>query len=293
MRRIPLPPAIASPRCSNEPAHAADRYFTADGARLRYRDQGAGPAVLLVHGWALDLEMWDGLASALRAEFRVLRLDRRGFGLSSGRPDLERDAADLDALSDHLALAEVALLGMSQGARAVLRLAMSPQRRISCLVLDGPPDLEPGAICEDDATDGDVPLARYRALIRSAGIDAFRREWATHPLMRLHTAEQDARRLLDAILSRYPANDLLQDTAGAGPAEQRVRPEAIATPSLVITGEHDLQSRVKAADRLARRLPAAERAVIPDAGHLPNLDNPVAYNHRVRAFLKRHTSAPI
>ena len=57
MRRIPLPSAIANPRPDQMHAHATDRYFTADGARLRYRDQGIGPAVLLVHGWALDPEM--------------------------------------------------------------------------------------------------------------------------------------------------------------------------------------------------------------------------------------------
>lgn len=288
-----MPSAIASPRPANMPAHATDRYFMADGARLRYRDEGIGPAVLLVHGWALDLEMWDGLGGALREEFRVIRLDRRGFGRSSGRPALERDAADLAALWRHLALAEVALLGMSQGARAVLRLAMCADRTISCLVLDGPPDLDRGAVSDQDASYGDVPLGRYRALVRTAGMSAVRREWAMHPLMRLRTVEPDAHRLLHAMLRRYPGNDLLEGAAEAGPADHPVRPEAIATPALVITGEHDLPSRVKAADDLARRLPAADRAVIPSAGHLSNLDNPIAYHNRVRAFLRRHTSAPV
>jgi len=274
-------------------ADSTERNFTADGARLRYRDEGIGPVVLLVHGWALDLEMWDGLARALREEFRVVRLDRRGFGLSSGRPAIERDAADLDALCRHLALADVALLGMSQGARAVLGLAMRTERRISCLVLDGPPDLDRGAVCEEDATYGDVPLSRYRALLRMEGMDAVRREWAMHPLMRLRTLDPDARRLLNAILGRYPGNDLLEGAAVAGPTDERVRPEAIATPTLVITGEHDLPRRVRAGDVLARRLPVAERVVISGAGHLSNLDNPVAYHNRVRAFLRRHLSTPL
>src|ERR1700722_879044 len=284
---------MAHPRPAKMPADSTERYFTVDGARLRYRDEGIGPAVLLVHGWALDLEMWDGLAAALRDEFRVVRLDRRGFGLSSGRPALERDATDLDALCRQLSLADVALLGMSQGARAVLRLAMCTERRISCLVLDGPPDLDRGAVCEEDATYGDVPLSRYRALLRMGGMDAVRREWAMHPLMRLRTADPEARVLLNAILRRYPGNDLLEGASVDGPTDERVRPEAIATPTLVITGEHDLLRRVQAAAVLARRLPCAERAVICGAGHLSNLDNPVAYHNRVRAFLRLHSSAPL
>jgi 3-oxoadipate enol-lactonase len=272
-------------------ANTTDRYFAADGTRLRYRDEGSGPAVLLVHGWALDLQMWDALAAALCDEFRVVRLDRRGFGLSSGTPDLERDIADLQTLRRHLALHDVALLGMSQGARAVLRLAMTADSAVSCLVLDGPPDVECAPVGDDRAAD--VPLAHYRALARSRGIEAVRAEWATHPLMQLRTGEPATRRLLNAMLRRYPGIDLLEGAPEAGPAPARMRPESIATPALVITGEHDLERRVQAADLLARRLPAAERAVISGAGHLAGLDNPVAYNNLVRAFLKRHTTAPL
>jgi 3-oxoadipate enol-lactonase len=246
-----------------------------------------------VHGWTLDLEMWNALAVALCDEFRVVRLDRRGFGLSSGRPSLERDIFDLDALWHHLALGRAALLGMSQGTRAVLGFATSAGSRISCMVLDGPPDLERGPISDDRTSEGDVPLARYSALARTQGMEAFRREWATHPLIRLRTAEPNARQLLNAIIRRYPGNDLLEDAADCGHAAGRVRPESIATPMLVITGEYDLERRVKAADILAQRFACAERAVVADAGHLPNLDNPIAYNDLVRAFFKRHAVAPV
>jgi 3-oxoadipate enol-lactonase len=290
MRRTGVRTAIAT-ALTAKGANTTDRYFAADGTRLRYRDEGSGPAVLLVHGWALDLQMWDALAAALCDEFRVVRLDRRGFGLSSGTPDLERDIADLQTLRRHLALHDVALLGMSQGARAVLRLAMTADSAVSCLVLDGPPDVECAPVGDDRAAD--VPLAHYRALARSRGIEAVRAEWATHPLMQLRTGEPATRRLLNAMLRRYPGIDLLEGAPEAGPAPARMRPESIATPALVITGEHDLERRVQAADLLARRLPAAERAVISGAGHLAGLDNPVAYNNLVRAFLKRHTTAPL
>ena len=63
-----------------------------------YVDEGKGPAIVLVHGWALDLTMWDLVASALRSRYRVIRYDRRGFGGSTGQPDLQRDADDLMTL---------------------------------------------------------------------------------------------------------------------------------------------------------------------------------------------------
>jgi pimeloyl-ACP methyl ester carboxylesterase len=275
-----LPPATTG-------AQSADRYFACNGVALRYRDEGRGPAVILVHGWTLDLEMWEPQVAALRAAFRVVRLDRRGFGLSSGgRPALEHDVADLDALCRHLDLRRVALVGMSQGARVALAYAAKFPASVSCLVLDGPPDVDAGAAAEDD-----VPVAHFRALVRAKGVDAFRREWAAHPLVQLRTSDPGARRLLNSILGRYPGADLLNAPPGAGADRASVRPESVATPALVITGEHDLTSRVRAATALARRLPHAEHALIPDAGHLPNLDNPDAYNTLISAFLVRHATA--
>jgi len=295
-----VPTAIANPLPAAVHPKATDCYFTVDGARLRYRDEGSGPALLLVHGWTLDLEMWNALSAALRPTFRVIRLDRRGFGLSSGQPGLERDIADLDALWGHLGLDTAALLGMSQGARVVLGLAAAKIRNISCLVLDGPPDVARDAGADDNADDDDdgdqVPLAHFRAIARAQGIEAFRRQWSAHPLIQLRTGDRNAHQLLHAILNRYPGSDLLHAAtpmatpiaADAAPAAVPLRPHNIALPVLVITGAHDVARRMKSADLLAQRLRCAERAVVADAGHLPNLDNPVAYNNLVRAFLQRH-----
>ena len=260
-----------------------DRYFVADGARLRYRDEGHGPAVLLIHGWTLDLAMWDALAAALAGAFRVVRLDRRGFGLSGGMPSSAGDAADLEALCRHLGLGRVAVVGMSQGARAALALAAAHPDRVACLVLDGPPDLGSGRVRAGD----EVPLGRLRRLYRTRGIDAVRAEWLRHPLMRLRTRDPAAHRQLAAIVARYPGRDLALDLPAAA---ERPSCAAIRAPVLVVTGEYDAPARRHAADALAARLPSATRAVVPAAGHLPNLDNPAVYHQLVRAFLDQHAA---
>ncbi len=59
---------------------------------------------------------------------------------------------------------------------------------------------------------------------------------------------------------------------------------------LVITGEHEMVQRTRAANDVAARSPGAKRAVIHAAGHLPNLDNSMEYNAVLRAFLQRHAS---
>src|SRR5205823_5938890 len=101
----------------NLPTHPVDQYLMVEDAGLRFRDEGAGPAVILLHGWTLDLEMWDPQVARLRQEFRLVRVDRRGHGFSSGTPSTARDATDVTALCHHLGLTRVAAIGMSQGAR--------------------------------------------------------------------------------------------------------------------------------------------------------------------------------
>ncbi len=100
----------------------AHRELQVPGARLRYRDEGAGRAVVFVHGWTLDLDVWEPQAT-LAAELRVVRYDRRGFGLSTGQPSLTRDVSDLGTLLSVLGIVSPLLVGMSQGARVVLEFA--------------------------------------------------------------------------------------------------------------------------------------------------------------------------
>jgi 3-oxoadipate enol-lactonase len=263
---------------------AADSYLETNGARLRYRDDGRGCAVLLVHGWTLDLDLWEPQAEALSARFRVVRLDRRGFGLSSGRPSIAADVADLSALCAHLRLRSVALVGMSQGARAVLQFAGSHRQLTSCVILDGPPHLGGQ---DDPAGDPEIPYQYYCELARDQGLPAFRREWSKHPLAQLRTADPRARALLERMIARYPGRDLTQ-RPGHSEALPALRSESLDRPILVINGELDLESRKRFARQPALRLPRAECVEIAGAGHLSNLDNPRAYNDALGQFLQRH-----
>ena len=269
------------------PAQAAaepqpDRQLARPDARLRFRDAGTGPAVLMIHGWTLDLDMWDPQAEALCDAFRVIRWDRRGFGLSSGRPALAADIEDARALCAHCGVRSVAVLGMSQGARVATRLAAESPELVSCLILDGPPGatLKGGTAVEEE-----IPIAAYRRIVRELGVEEFRKRWRTHRLIQLRSAEPRTRELLDRMLDRYGAADLREPQAEAAPEVSP--PGSIDRPVLVISGQDDLPARVRAADILAAALPHCERAVIPGAGHLPNLDNPPLYNALLRRFLRR------
>jgi pimeloyl-ACP methyl ester carboxylesterase len=261
-----------------------EQFIEIRGARLRVCTAGKGPAVLFVHGWALDLDMWMPQFAALADRYRLIAFDRRGFGASSGTAGIDHDLTDIEQLLAVLGVERIAIVGMSQGARVALRWAMYSPRATTCLILDGPPR----DLLAIGRPQGEIALAAYRELVRNEGIDAFRRQWLKHPLMRLHTTEPRAHALLREMVGRYPGQDLMGDETAQLPAIGS--PHRLQVPALIVNGEHDMESRIGAGAELARALPHAQIAIIPRAGHLSNLDNPGAYNQALDEFLNEHAS---
>ncbi len=251
---------------------APDRFLDREGARLRWRLEGTGPAIVLLHGWALDLEYWDPLVTLLAPRFTLLRFDRCGFGLSSGVPDVHRNVGDLQALLDAAGIDRPILLGMSQGARLAIHFALEQPARARALVLDGAPALE---------AESDLPLTQFRNLLESQGLTALQAAIKLHPLMQLHTTEPAADHLLVSVVARYAGLDLLQ------PPAHRARPprlDAIGLPALILNGARDSAARRDAAHTLQVAIPGARIVELPGAGHLALLDDPAGYAQAVSAF---------
>jgi len=254
------------------------RELEVNGARLRYHDDGAGRAIVFVHGWTLDLEMWEPqlpLASGLR----MVCYDRRGFGRSSGTPSLTDDVTDLESLLDALELPCPLLVGMSQGARVVLEFAARHPGRACGLVLDGAPPLAGSA--------GDLPMSEFRALAQREGLEAFRKAWSAHPLTQLVSRDRRRHALLTRILARYPGRDLLSPATPAQECIDVAMLGRIRMPALVVNGARDTGTRREAGLALVRSLASAEHVLIAEAAHLPNLDAPHAYNQLMSGFARR------
>lgn len=259
---------------------SAETYIEVDDAVLRVRSAGQGPAVVLVHGWALDLDMWQAQFDLLADRYWVIAFDRRGFGRSSGVPAIHRDVHDIDLLLERFGISRAAIVGMSQGARVALRWALKHPEQASCLVLDGPP----AEAWPQPLGAREIPIDDYRSHIRRAGIDSFRETWLQHPLMQLRTSSPCAHRRLREIVARYPASDLLMNELPQEPllAERDLRRLNVST--LVLSGEYDSAQRRASARRMTQTLPDARLKVLAGAGHLAALDNPGAHAQSLHEF---------
>jgi pimeloyl-ACP methyl ester carboxylesterase len=121
---------------------AADQELTADGVTLRFRDAGAGDAVVLIHGYSAALESMAGIAGAL-PQYRTVALDVRGFGRSSKFAEPSRFGQlivdDVVRLMDHLKISRAHVLGHSMGALIAANVAARyPDRVTSATLVAGP-----------------------------------------------------------------------------------------------------------------------------------------------------------
>ena len=268
---------------AQRPAASTTAVLPLPGARLVYQESGDGPAVVLVHGFGLDLRMWDPQAGPLAQRFRVVRYDCRGFG-ATGPLDPAvsyTHAGDLVALLDHLAIGDAVLVGLSFGGRVALQTALAAPARVRGLVLlDAVLDGVPWDPESEDA------LGQVARRVQTGGVTAGRAAWLAHPLFAAARERPELAAQLAAMVAGYPGQHWL----GQDP-HQQARPqifdalEDVTAPTLVVTGDRDVPGFREMSAVLARRIPGAEHRVVAGAGHMVNMEQPAAVNELLTRFL--------
>ena len=275
-------------RATLELRHAAapSQFLELDGVRLHLRDTGprAGPAVILLHGFASSLHTWEEVARGLEANFRVIRFDLPGFGLT-GRVSDYTDAGTHSlvlALMARLGLERAALVGSSMGGRIAWGFAAAHPERVSRLVLMAPDGFASPGIGYDQPPR--VPLL-LRALPYTLPEGMLRGT--------LTPAYGDPAVLTEALFQRY--RDMMLAPGVRQAIVDRVaqhvlpRPEPllarITLPVLLLWGDADRMVPVTNAQDYLRALPDARLVTLPRIGHVPMEEDPPEVVRLLRDFL--------
>lgn len=266
------------------------------GLTLHVESRGAGPAVLLLHGFTGSSRTWDALAAVYASRFRTIAVDLPGHGGSSAPRDpdryaLGRLAGDLAATLDALQVERVAVIGYSLGGRAALRFALDQPHRVEALVLES----ASAGLCDESEREARVRADRALAeRLERHGIAAFVDEWERLPLWASQSAlDLDVRAALRAQRLRNDPVGLANSLRGAGAGLEpclEPRLSELRVPTLLIVGALDAKYR-GIATRMAERIPGAALAVVPDAGHAAHFERPAAFAAAVASFLENHLTS--
>jgi pimeloyl-ACP methyl ester carboxylesterase len=239
-------------------------FFDSAGVPIHYRDQGAGPPVVLVHGFAASARSnWEetGWFAFLGAKYRVIALDCRGHGLSAKPYDREaygpvNMGGDVVRLLDHLGIERALLMGYSMGAAISLHTMLTHGERFRAVVLGGI-GIGPGGMAE---------RGRIHSIARvlladdtKAVLDEIARESERHANM-----AREFRRFAEA---NY--NDLKALAACIAHDRPDFSPERLASitvPVMVVIGTKD--NMVGSGDDLANAIPGAELVTLEGRDHL-------------------------
>ena len=130
------------------------------------------------------------------------------------------------------------------------------------------------------------PTAIATAVARSKGVAAARREWLAHPMFApVLTLPGPGRRIRDMVETYSGWHWLNADPHRALAPTAIERLESIAAPTLVVAGTEDVHDFRRIADVLAARIPNADKELLPDIGHMPNMEAPAMFNELVLGFL--------
>jgi len=261
-----------------------------NGVHLNVDTAGAGPALVLLHGFTGSAAGWAPHLAAFAARRRVIAADLLGHGRSDAPPDprrygIEQGAADLLAVLDHLGIGQASILGYSMGGRLALFLTAAAPGRVHRLVLvSASPGLREAAARRARA-EQDANLAET---IERDGVAAFADRWERQPIFATQARlPASARAGLRAQRLQHTARGLANSLRGMG---QGVQPPlydhlpGLRVPTLLLVGE--LDPAYCALGREMRRLhPEARLTVVPGAGHAVHLEQPEAFRRHVLEFL--------
>lgn len=250
-----------------------------DGVTLSYRvlgDEGADD-LLLLHSLGTDGSLWDDCIPGLAGGYRLIVPDSRGHGASSPAPTQSAElwADDIDRILRDVGSTSVTPVGVSMGGIQAIAYAEAHPDQVRALVIADSFLVLSEQVRQTKVTDlaGDldtVPMTRIAQDYLAATF--------TEPY------PDGAARVAAAITAIDPGSYLAATSAcfGVDITRQAAR---VTAPTLVLWGDRDDKTPRTLSEQIQATIPGAVLAVVPDAGHLSNVDNPDGFNRALHGFL--------
>ncbi|RKH90379.1 alpha/beta fold hydrolase [Corallococcus sp. AB045] len=251
-----------------------------DGISLHYRDVGQGLPVLLMHAFPLDGSAFDQQVAALSGRYRFLVPDLRGFGqsrLGEGPTEMRKLAQDAIALLDALNIDTAVVGGVSMGGYAALALLREDPGRVRGLVLS---DTQCTA---DDAAGKDKRESTAQQALKEGTASVV--QGLVPKLVHAGPDSPVGREVTKLGLSVSPESIAAAQRGMALRLDSKDLLARYAGPALVVVGEHDTVTPLAKAKQMADLVQGARLEVIPGAAHLPNQEQPEAFNSVLDSFL--------
>ncbi|MEQ1929061.1 MAG: alpha/beta fold hydrolase [Parvularculaceae bacterium] len=265
----------------------ADRFVEVKGLRVRVREEGppAAPPLVLLHGFTFSLESFDGWAAALSSDYRVIRFDLAGHGLTGPDPKKRYAPAEradfVGDVMDAIGIERAAVGGNSLGGLAAWRFASAHPDRVDALVL-----VSPGAFSANGVSDAPIEAPKamevYLRTAPEAGIRAGIARIFSDPS---RVSDTRIRTIQDMMRRRGNGQafvDSINEFTLPDPVADLHR---VTAPTLILWGEDDVVIPVEQSARVAAEIMGARVVRYAKVGHVAQEEIPEETAAEVKAFL--------
>jgi 3-oxoadipate enol-lactonase len=243
------------------------------------------PVLVFVNSLGSDLRIWDDVVIHLAGDFRMIRYDKRGHGLSDAPAppySLDDFVLDLLGLLDGLEIKDATVCGLSVGGLIAQRFAIDYPDRVRALVL-----------CDTGIRIGSFASWEERiATVKESGLTKLvgpsMERWFTSAFREDRSVEM---RGYANMLLRIPADGYLGACYALRNADLTQETPKINQPTLVLCGDQDIATPPDLGRELGRAIPGARFSLINEAGHLACIEQPEAMAHQMMEFFRQENIA--
>ena len=247
-----------------------------------YSDQGTGRPIVFLHAFPLNRTMWATQERLLSSQFRIITIDLRGHGESDAPLwcyPLEQSADDVSALLDHLEIQRALFVGLSMGGYILFAFYRKYAARVKGLILA---DTKAQADTEE-GKNGRFQLAQiaYKKGPSAIADLMIPKLLSSATVQTKPDLVQQVRVMIESTQISGIAGDLM---AMAERPDSVPLLSQITCPTQIIVGALDQATPPSDAKLMGEQIPHARLAIIPNAAHLANLEQPEAFNQIVSTF---------
>ena len=257
-------------------------HTTVNGITLAYSDTGTGLPIVFLHAFPLNRTMWTEQEAALSSQFRVITIDLRGHGESDAplwHYSLDQAADDIHALLDHLAIRQAVFVGLSMGGYILLAFYRKYANRVKGMILAD-------TRAQADTPEGKAGRFQMAQIAYKQGPSAIADIMIPKLLSpaTIQTRPEIVQRVRTMIEGNQMSGIVGDLIAMAERPDSVPFLKHIACPTQIIVGALDQATPSADAKLMAEQIPNAKLAIIPNAAHLANLEQPEAFTRLIEEF---------
>ena len=246
---------------------------------------GTSLPLIFIHGFPLTSRMWDGQVSFFKDRLRVITYDVRGLGGSSTDNNLftmETFADDLLDILDHLKIKKANVCGLSMGGYITLRAVVKNPKRFNSIILAD-------TRAERDDNEGLISRSNVVSQIQAGEREEFFEKFISRLLNKKNYKDDIIRNFLYKIMSEQSDEGICSTMIALATRINLIDEiSEIDLSALIIVGKDDELTPLYYSKNMHNALKNSSLIIVPNSGHMSNLENPEYFNNAVYDFLKEH-----